>query len=261
MDSDGNDLKQQSDAAEIDLIDFSEINQAVASFDYNTANELITKSWSDECKDIRIIVYKYFCEIYVDNYDNLATHLRELQEFLEQCDKEELTPQKTIDIQIENSFKWFFKSLLEGVKAYNKKQRYTTDNVEELESEYDKLQELLSSKFEADFSTQINSAKILTAVAAELEPAEEENEEAAGKAGGGDFTLKDSEQSPKWIELKNNIIVFKQLMTEERYLEAALIYQHINKEVVNFDPRVYFPEAFFPLYEAMAENFDNVLNI
>ena len=252
---------EEADSGGIDLIDFSEINQAVSSFDFKKASELISSVWNEDCTDIRIIVYKYFSEIFLKNYQDLQTTLQSFYDTLEKLDKSTLTPQKNLDRQIENSCKWFFKSLIEGIREYNKQKKYTTSNVDELVELYDKLEKLFSSKYGQEFSSEINHAKEVTAIPEEIAPEENAEENKPVEKSSVDDLADISQGSGKWNCLKNKIVIFRQLMNGERFLEAALFYKDINDEVVNFDPREYFPDVFFPLYEAMSKKFDNVLDI
>ncbi|AJI44567.1 type VI secretion system protein IglI family protein [Francisella tularensis] len=58
--------------------------------------------------------------------------------------------------------------------------------------------------------------------------------------------------SAKWTALIEKIEVLKSLVDSGRIFETSIVYNDIQNLLVNFDPKEYFPEVFFPLYEKIA---------
>jgi hypothetical protein len=59
-------------------------------------------------------------------------------------------------------------------------------------------------------------------------------------------------KSYKWQTLLAKIEVLKDLVDKERIFETAIVYEDIQQLLVDFDPKEYFPEVFFPLYKKIA---------
>ncbi|MFC4892158.1 type VI secretion system protein IglI family protein [Pseudofrancisella aestuarii] len=59
-------------------------------------------------------------------------------------------------------------------------------------------------------------------------------------------------RSHKWLTLIEKIEVLKELIENERIFETSIVYDDIQNLLVNFDPKEYFPEIFFPLYKKVA---------
>ncbi|AEE26684.1 type VI secretion system protein IglI family protein [Francisella hispaniensis] len=64
--------------------------------------------------------------------------------------------------------------------------------------------------------------------------------------------------SEKWITLIEKIEVLKALVESERIFETSIVYNDIQNLLVNFDPKEYFPEIFFPLYKKIAPFIGNI---
>ncbi|AXH32806.1 type VI secretion system protein IglI family protein [Francisella opportunistica] len=58
--------------------------------------------------------------------------------------------------------------------------------------------------------------------------------------------------STKWTTLIEKIEVLKSLVDSGRIFETSVVYNDIQNLLANFDPKEYFPEAFFPLYKKIA---------
>ena len=286
-DNDNASDEQNSDVVEFVDYDFDDISQAISSYDYDKATKLIKKSFNSQCNDIRIIVYKFFCDIINDHFKNLEKHIADLLEHIDQFAVNQLQPQKTIQRQSENAFNWFTKILLKGIndciKQYNIEYPFREDN-KLLETNLDNFIEVLNDKFQFDdkFTGVIEQIKNLVVLEEVEEPKAQEATPAgannaannatnaqgiAGTVVGANFMhldpslLNTENNSSKWLELQNNILIFSDLMKEHRYLEAAVFFKDINQKIINFDPREYFPDIFYQLYQAMTNNFDQVCNI
>ncbi|MWW92128.1 type VI secretion system protein IglI family protein, partial [Francisella tularensis] len=64
--------------------------------------------------------------------------------------------------------------------------------------------------------------------------------------------------SEKWKTLIEKIEVLKALVESERMFETSIVYNDIQNLLVNFDPKEYFPEIFFPLYKKIAPFIGNI---
>ncbi|ACD30992.1 type VI secretion system protein IglI family protein [Francisella tularensis] len=64
--------------------------------------------------------------------------------------------------------------------------------------------------------------------------------------------------SEKWKTLIEKIEVLKALVESERIFETSIVYNDIQNLLVNFDPKEYFPEIFFPLYKKIAPFIGNI---
>ena len=64
--------------------------------------------------------------------------------------------------------------------------------------------------------------------------------------------------SLKWIMLIEKIEVLKSLIDSGRIFEASIVYNDIQNLLANFDPKEYFPEIFFPLYQKIAPFISNI---
>ncbi len=279
------DSKEEHNSDIVDSVDynFDEISQAVTSFEYTTATKLIKKVFNSDCNDIRIIVYKFFCDIINDDFRILEKHFEGLIDHIEQFSLNQLQPQRTIAIQSENAFNWFTKILRKGVndciKQYNLEYPFT-ENGKLLGLDFDKLIIILNDKFTLDdkFTGILEEIKGLVIIEEEEPPEEEikaenlvqsDNDSSIANQNiiGVNYShldhssLASGSASTKWLELENNIIIFSELMRQQRFLEAAVFFKDINQQIINFDPREYFPDIFYQLYQAMTDNFDQVCNI
>ncbi|AJI51245.1 type VI secretion system protein IglI family protein [Francisella tularensis] len=68
-------------------------------------------------------------------------------------------------------------------------------------------------------------------------------------------TIQGSEKRKTLIE---KIEVLKALVESERIFETSIVYNDIQNLLVNFDPKEYFPEIFFPLYKKIAPFIGNI---
>ena len=275
--------EQTDDAVDSVDYDFDDISQAITAYEYDKATKLINKAFDSKCNDIRIIVYKFFCDIINDHFKNLEKHMGALLEHIEPFAITQLKPQKTIKRQSENAFNWFTKILLKGIndciKQYNIEYPFREDN-QLLETNLDKFIETLNDKFQFDdkFTGVVEQIKGLVVLDEAAEPEDkkvdsnanqgtDQNDGATTGMVGANFMhldpslLNTENNSSKWLELQNNILIFNDLMKEQRYLEAAVFFKEINQKIINFDPREYFPDIFYQLYQAMTNNFDQVCHI
>ena len=60
--------------------------------------------------------------------------------------------------------------------------------------------------------------------------------------------------SVRWYKFVKKIIIFQSLIKGKRFFEASIVYEDVQYELVNFDPKDYFPGLFFPLYKNLAPN-------
>lgn len=65
-------------------------------------------------------------------------------------------------------------------------------------------------------------------------------------------------RSHKWLTLIEKIEVLKELIESERIFETSIVYDDIQNLLVNFDPKEYFPEIFFPLYKKVAPHIKDI---
>ncbi|APC97024.1 type VI secretion system protein IglI family protein [Francisella frigiditurris] len=65
-------------------------------------------------------------------------------------------------------------------------------------------------------------------------------------------------RSHKWLTLIEKIEVLKELIENERIFETSIVYDDIQNLLVNFDPKEYFPEIFFPLYKKIAPHIKDI---
>ncbi|MCP3966198.1 MAG: hypothetical protein GY750_04510 [Lentisphaerae bacterium] len=253
----------------IDSIQFSEISSLISTLDYDKAKEAIADIWQDGQNDIRIFIYKVFCDLHSNKLKNIDQHLNDIAALLAN-EELELEPQINLRIHIDNSLTWFFKALKQAILYINAEtpDGYNPENKDKIIDQLDSIQKLMLTKYSADYQAVIDEMKSIVETAAEKNQTAPDSEELQAseqlpaepqKPISGPRQV--AEEGTKWEALRNRIEVFRQLMEEERFLEAAIYFQAINREVINFDPREYFPGIFFPLYEAMTKNFEQVLNI
>lgn len=74
----------------------------------------------------------------------------------------------------------------------------------------------------------------------------------------GEMGQIDKFASSSWHELVNKIGMFQLLIKEKRLFEAAIVYKDIQSELAKFEPKKYFPGLFFPFYQALAPNAEQV---
>lgn len=60
--------------------------------------------------------------------------------------------------------------------------------------------------------------------------------------------------SVAWYKLVKKVAILKSLMHQKRLFEAAIVYQDLQSELTQFDPKKYFPGLFFPIYKTLATN-------
>ncbi|QIW10526.1 type VI secretion system protein IglI family protein [Francisella sp. LA112445] len=114
---------------------------------------------------------------------------------------------------------------------------------------------------DTDLEQQLNNTlkKIKTALLAEEQDDSEEEIESVNK----DFSTKKLnkkksssnshiEHSDKWTTLVEKIEVLKALVDSERIFETSIVYDDVQNLLANFDPKEYFPEIFFPLYQKIS---------
>ncbi len=280
------DSSEEHDSDIVNSVDynFDDISQAMTSFEYGTATKLIKKVFDSDCNDIRVIVYKFFCDIINDDFRTLEKHFDGLISHIDQFPLDQLQPQRTIVIQSENAFNWFTKILRKGVndciKQYNLEYPFT-ENSKILEDDFEKLIVILNDKFKLDdkMTGILEEIKDLVVIEEEEPPEEEIEELTQNEQNDNDVSIANQNiigvnyshldhsslaagsASTKWLELENNIIIFSELMRKQRFLEAAVFFKDINQQIINFDPREYFPDIFYQLYQAMTNNFDKVCDI
>ena len=277
MENQEDDFSEESEAdqdyeggKEIDSIQFSEISSLISELEYDKAKKAIEDIWEDAKYDIRIYIYKLFCDVHDEKLANFDEYLHNLNSLLTD-DGAKLQPQINLKIHISNSLSWFFKTLKQAILYINSEtpEGYNPERGEQVADELDNLQKILNDDFSLDFQAVTDEMKSLVFDAMERNKVDEPEKEASAEededvsqegvkivstAGAGPA-------SDKWEAFRNKIETFEALMAEERFLEAAVFFQSINNDVINFDPREFFPDVFFPLYKAMTKNFDKVLNI
>ncbi|WP_119328412.1 type VI secretion system protein IglI family protein [Cysteiniphilum halobium] len=60
--------------------------------------------------------------------------------------------------------------------------------------------------------------------------------------------------SVKWYKFVKKVLILQSMINAKRFFEGAIIYEDIQKELTDFDPKDYFPGLFFPLYKSIAPN-------
>ncbi|UDQ98172.1 type VI secretion system protein IglI family protein [Lentisphaerota bacterium WC36G] len=283
-------VSQENSADDFEY-DFDDISQAISAYDYDKATQLINNNFDEKCNDIRIIVYKFFCDMINDHFKNLENHFSDMLDHLNEFTLENLQPQRTIERQSENAFNWFTKLLLKGIndciKQYNIEYPFREDN-KLLEENLKKFNAMMKEKFNFEDKFTGIIEEIVSLVVLDEPEVDEQNPgqgannspqsnnqgNSAGNnaenfknALGANFMHLDPNlmngdaSSTKWLELQNNILIFNDLMKEQRFLEAAVFFKDINQHIINFDPREYFPDIFYQLYQAMTHDFDKVCEI
>ncbi|WP_299008931.1 type VI secretion system protein IglI family protein [uncultured Shewanella sp.] len=76
----------------------------------------------------------------------------------------------------------------------------------------------------------------------------------------GEMGQIDKFASSSWYVLVNKIGMFQLLIKEKRLFEAAIVYKDVQSELAKFEPKKYFPGLFFPFYQALAPNAEQVHN-
>ncbi|MCP4176320.1 MAG: hypothetical protein GY756_00970 [bacterium] len=263
----------------LDKQDFQEISSLINSFKYDEVLEKSEDLILHNIFDIRIIVYMLFCCLNATSTSNYSSEFSCFCNMLE-TDHEKLSPNKFFNKHLKNSLIWLHKLLLTTLKYKIQKRQIEEFAQDELLNTFYSYKKVLMDNFEIDSDGDIRklidtlvpfkkglqketinntddgkTEKDILKVDSDDGKAEKESQKAdSGKTVG-------IKESSHWKELKKKIYIFRTLMEGKRYLEAAFFFADINNKIRNFDPRKYFPEEFFPLYEVMTKDFEKVLSI
>ncbi|WP_299009536.1 type VI secretion system protein IglI family protein [uncultured Shewanella sp.] len=60
--------------------------------------------------------------------------------------------------------------------------------------------------------------------------------------------------SVNWYQLIEKVSMFQLLVAKKRFFESAIVYNDLQRELIKFDPKTYFPGLFFPLYKTLSSN-------
>lgn len=60
--------------------------------------------------------------------------------------------------------------------------------------------------------------------------------------------------SINWYQLIEKVALFQLLVSKKRFFESAIVYNDLQRELIKFDPKTYFPGLFFPLYKTLSSN-------
>ena len=254
---------------DIERIIFQQISSLITSMKYNEAAILIEEQFKKNIYDIRIIIFYFFCRIIIYGIKEIPESIKELYSILNELN-ECLTPEKNYKKILSNSLTWFHKNILIQIKFLifeNKIQRVLdlTNYYEQI----DKYKKLLINNYNIESSGELTKIEeVITFF--EVEKIEEKVEIKENEIIKTEENIKKIVHSNKsdiifesysWKEIKRKILLFRSLINEERYLEAALFFKDINKSIISFDPRKYFPEVFYPFYESMTNDFKSVLDL
>ncbi|AJI72692.1 conserved hypothetical protein [Francisella tularensis subsp. novicida GA99-3548] len=115
--------------------------------------------------------------------------------------------------------------------------------------------------YNSDFKIQLN--KTLRKIKSSLILKDQKNDtysdkEAINQVEASITDQKTIQGSEKWKTLIEKIEVLKALVESERIFETSIVYNDIQNLLVNFDPKEYFPEIFFPLYKKIAPFIGNI---
>ncbi|ABU60604.1 phage tail protein [Francisella tularensis] len=115
--------------------------------------------------------------------------------------------------------------------------------------------------YNSDFKIQLN--KTLRKIKSSLILKDQKNDTYSDKESINqvEATITDQKTiqgSEKWKTLIEKIEVLKALVESERMFETSIVYNDIQNLLVNFDPKEYFPEIFFPLYKKIAPFIGNI---
>ncbi|ABO46049.1 type VI secretion system protein IglI family protein [Francisella tularensis] len=115
--------------------------------------------------------------------------------------------------------------------------------------------------YNSDFKIQLN--KTLRKIKSSLILKDQKNDTYSDKESINqvEATITDQKTiqgSEKWKTLIEKIEVLKALVESERIFETSIVYNDIQNLLVNFDPKEYFPEIFFPLYKKIAPFIGNI---
>ncbi|APC96142.1 phage tail protein [Francisella tularensis subsp. novicida] len=115
--------------------------------------------------------------------------------------------------------------------------------------------------YNSDFKIQLN--KTLRKIKSSLILKDQKNDtysdkEAINQVEASITDQKNIQGSEKWKTLIEKIEVLKALVESERIFETSIVYNDIQNLLVNFDPKEYFPEIFFPLYKKIAPFIGNI---
>ncbi|AJI56249.1 hypothetical protein LA02_1235 [Francisella philomiragia] len=64
----------------------------------------------------------------------------------------------------------------------------------------------------------------------------------------------------EWDKLLKDINIYRDLVKEESWLKASVVYQVINSKLKNFDHVKYFPETFYPYLKDTANAYDHLMH-
>jgi hypothetical protein len=245
--------------------------------------------FEEDIFDIRIVGF-FLYGIYLESgffslYDIFQTLIRLFQESWEA-----VGPDRKREKHAQTSLNWLIKQLAKILQYEEDKksdnwnrwlQEVTSDDVTQIIEAGDELQQILESILEdasrplLEGLLKINEwlANLQQLVYKEPEPeVEPETEPDEPESQQPIETTDQKVVSPAMISaddtvvagsyhlrvLLNKIEVFEQLISQEKFIMAALVAEDINDIVANFDPKVYFPGIFSRYSYLLARNISEI---
>ncbi|MCP4100901.1 MAG: hypothetical protein GY750_05690 [Lentisphaerae bacterium] len=254
----------ESEIQELDSMDFDEINSLINNLRFVEARELIEELGNVTLYDIRTLFYLVYCRIHNSSLDEFTDNLEVACAVLED-QKLNLMPKDNFQRHLENTLEWFCNTLESNVKYRIREREFTYLDFDPIEEKFIHLSELLSdytdlnlASYSAKLRGLLGELSVKEEILEEAEEIEEENINEQIEVGSAPAS---GNCSSKWQDLQSRIDYFRRLMQAGRYLDAALFFKDIQDKISKFDPRKYFPEIFYPLYESMDSNFQKVLSV
>ncbi|QSH42121.1 type VI secretion system protein IglI family protein [Lentisphaerota bacterium ZTH] len=255
----------QKEIQAIDSLDFDEINSLVNDLKFAEANMAIEELGDAGLYDIRTLFYLVYSRIHCDSLDNLVEHLEVACAVLEDREINQLQPQKHFEKHLDGSLTWFCNTLESNFKYRIREREFEYLDFEPIEKKFLHLGELLKDYLDFNAASYTAKLKSLLGGLSEKEEEEEEDpEESADHEGRNNLLQQYTFSGPassKWQDLQNRISTFIQLVQDGRSLDAALFFKDIQEKINNFDPREYFPEVFYPMYDVMNNEFESILRV
>jgi hypothetical protein len=246
--------------------EINEIHSFVDDKNFSEAVKLMLGYFEEEVIDVRIVYLYFIVKVMESDSAEYAGYIDELTKILNEF-LEVLQPKKNFRLHLEKSAISFVEKLRKNIEYRIENQQIEKFELTELDSALGEFHDTVFKLAEYDINV-FGIIELLTPFDKKQEKTviEEKKEEGTEEVLSKNVQTKCENSNAAvngnylWDNLKDKITMFGIMITENRIVDAAILYEDINNELKDFDPRKYFPETFLPMYKAMNGEISNILS-
>ncbi|HJO95701.1 MAG TPA: type VI secretion system protein IglI family protein [Victivallales bacterium] len=266
-------IKDRNLINRLDNQSINEINGSIETKEFINAEKQIITEVSSGNIDVRL-VYMYFKQNFIINeFDKYAGLIKEYIKIIKEFD-DTFKQQKNFKLDLEKASISLIDSFIKKTEYKIEEKTIDKFDVKTLDNALKELHDTVFDLTEYD----MNSYRVIELLKPfEIKKEEKiktdktiETEKVDELKKSYDDTLYISEGNKAerniygnhlWEKLKKKISIFQKVVSAKRILDAAILYEDINNEIHNFDPRKYFPEVFLPIYKVMNSEVADILKM